>query len=65
MKDLTYYGGSGYDSVEEDGQFKVKYEDINEKVFSKLSEAKLFYDSINVPKAIWDMNRASLLEAHF
>lgn len=67
MKELTYYGGQGYDYSEEDGKFKVKYDDIHEKEFSKLSEARMFYESLNVVKAIWDETSmpAELLEAHF
>lgn len=64
-KPLLYYGGQGYAYTDEIGTFEVKIGEIETKKFSKLSEARLYYDSINEEKAMWDMTKIpKLLEAH-
>ena len=65
MKKLKYYGGQGFESSKENGLFEVKAS--KNKVFTKLSEAKKHYESLNEEKAIWDISTqcSELLEAHY
>lgn len=51
---LEYYGGSGFEGVEEDGKFKVEVES-GKKEFTKLSEARKYYDELMEEKVIWDI----------
>lgn len=60
---LKNYGGQGYGYSKETGKFEVK-SSFN-KTFDRLSEAKKYYESLNEPKAIWDLTKgAELIEAH-
>jgi hypothetical protein len=52
MKKLKYYGGQGFEYSNENGKFEVKANKT--KQFTKLSEAKKYYESLNEEKAIWD-----------
>lgn len=65
---LEYYGGNGVESVFNDkGKFEVNFGGDKKiiRVFVSLKEAKRFYDSLNEPKALWDMTRIpELLECH-
>lgn len=63
QKELKYYGGQGYDYSNENGKFEVKAKEV--KVFSKLSDAVKYYESLNEDKAIWNITRIpELLECH-
>lgn len=63
MKKLKYYSGQGYDYSTENGKFEVKAKET--KQFTKLSEAKKYYESLNEEKAIWDITTIpELLECH-
>ena len=64
MKKLEYYGGQGFGYSNENGKFEVRANKT--KLFTKLSEAKKYYDSLNEEKAIWDIttSKAELLECH-
>lgn len=63
MKKLKYYGGQGFDYSNENGKFEVKANEV--KQFTKLSEAKKYYESLNEEKAIWDITTIpELLECH-
>ena len=53
MVDLYDYLEQEY-SINEIGKFQIKTEYII-KDFTKLSEAYLYYDTINTSKALWDM----------
>jgi hypothetical protein len=65
MKPLNFYGGEGYDHIVEDGEFEVRVKDVERKTFYKLSDARLYYDSINEEKSLWQINNLSkLLQAH-
>lgn len=60
---LKYYGGQGFGYSYEIGEYKVKA--TEERHFTKLSEAKAYYESLNEEKAIWDISGApELLECH-
>jgi hypothetical protein len=62
-KKLKYYGGQGYDYSSESGTFEVRTRTTER--FTKLSEARKYYDSLNEEKAIWDITSVSeLLECH-
>ena len=62
-KKLIYGWGDGFDFSTENGLFEVKAKKI--KQFSKLSQARQYYDSLNEEKAIWDLTRIpELLECH-
>jgi hypothetical protein len=64
MKRLKYYGGQGYSYSKEIGKYEVK-SNQKTKIFDRLSDARNYYDSLNVGKAIWDVSgMAELLEAH-
>ena len=54
-KKLIYYAGDGYDGVHENGKFEVKT-NSSHKEFTKLSEARKYFDSLNEAKFIWDVN---------
>jgi hypothetical protein len=61
--ELKYYGGEGYLYSKEIGKFEVKAKENKE--FTRLSEAKKYYESLNEEKAIWDItNVPELLECH-
>ena len=63
-KKLKYYGGEGFSYAKEVGKFKVST-DKTVSHFNSLSEAKTYYESLNVGKAIWDLtNGADLLDAY-
>ena len=61
---LKFISGQGYEHSKENGKFEVKSNGVTK--FTKLSEAKKFYDSINEEKAIWDKTYcfAELIECH-
>jgi hypothetical protein len=46
--------GQGYYYSKELGQFEVRYE-ATSKEFTELSKASEFYESLDVPSAIWDL----------
>ena len=52
MKKLKFISGQGFENFYENGKFEVDAKEI--KKFTKLSEAKKYYDSLNEPKAIWE-----------
>jgi hypothetical protein len=59
---LKYFGGSGFEGLKENGKYEVKCKIT--KQFSKLSEAKKYYESLNEEKAFWDItNMPELIEA--
>lgn len=63
-KKLKSTSGEGYSYAPEKGVFCVKTDDIL-KTFTRLSEARKYYDSINEEKAIWQYKpSAELLDAH-
>lgn len=51
---LIYYAGDGYDGVPENGKFEVKA-NSGCKEFTKLSEARKYFDSLNEAKFLWDV----------
>ena len=62
---LEYYGGNGYDGVNEKGSFEVKASASKDKLFNSLSDARDYYNSLNEIKALWDLTTIpELLEAH-
>lgn len=53
MKKTIIHSGNGFHGVKENGKFEVKAKET--KQFTKLSEAKKYYQSLNEEKAIWDV----------
>jgi hypothetical protein len=63
MKKLQLYVGDGYDYSAENGKYEVEAKVTKE--FTKLSEARAYYESLNEEKAIWDITTIpELLECH-
>lgn len=54
MTRLFSKSGQGYDYSKELGQFEVRYENTSKR-FNELSKAREFYESLEVPSAIWDL----------
>jgi hypothetical protein len=54
MTKLISQTGLGFGYSKEKGQFEVKYEKTI-KSFSELSKAIEFYQSLEIPSAIWDV----------
>ena len=63
-KPLRTYSGIGFNNCTESGTYQVITE-IQQKIFTKLSEAKSFYDESNGEKAIWDYDKNELLDARY
>ena len=63
-KPLRTYNGIGFKNCSESGTFQVITE-IQQKIFTKLSEAKSFYDEAKGEKAIWDYDKDELLDARY
>ena len=64
-KKLKRYGGQGYDFSEEIGVYEVKTS-RETKRFTKLSEARKYFDSLNEAKYIWDVYYVpELLDGYF
>lgn len=64
MKKLKLYGGQGYENSNKNGKFKVQVVG-KVRLFTKLSKAKIYYDSLNETKAIWDLTIIpELIEYH-
>ncbi len=57
---LEYYGGNGYKGLREIGDYEVVTDE--RKRFTKLSEARTYYNSLNEPKALW--HNMDLIECH-
>tara|TARA_R110000772_G_scaffold257488_1_gene374354 strand:- start:61 stop:258 length:198 start_codon:yes stop_codon:yes gene_type:complete len=61
MKKLKFVSGQGFENFYENGLFEVKAKET--KKFTKLSEAKKYYNSLNEPKSIWECSGfAELIE---
>ena len=63
-KKLKSYGGQGYGYSSEVGKFEVRAKEVKE--FTKLSEAKKYYENLNEEKAIWDLTGmfGELIDCH-
>jgi hypothetical protein len=64
QKPLFYYGGIGFNNCSEIGTYEVKTE-LETKRFSKLSDAKFFYESLKGEKAIWNLDLNELVDAWY
>jgi GNAT superfamily N-acetyltransferase len=63
-KPLRTYSGIGFNNCTESGTYQV-FTEIQTKIFTKLSEAKSFYNESNGEKAIWDYDNNELLDARY
>lgn len=66
QKPLKPFNGIGFKNCTETGVYEVTTE-IENKIFTKFSEAKSFYDETKGEKAIWDVskNDFELLDARY
>ena len=64
QKPLRFYGGIGFTNCIESGTYQVITE-IQQKIFTKLSEAKSFYNDAKGEKAIWDYDKNELLDSRY
>lgn len=65
MKKLKYYGGNGFEGIEDNGDFEVRQGEEIKTRFDSLQKAKEFYESLNCDKAIWDLTHIpELIECH-
>jgi GNAT superfamily N-acetyltransferase len=63
-KPLKSFNGIGFNNCLELGKYEVTTE-IKIKSFTKLSEAKLFYDESKGEKHIWDLVKNELVDAFY
>jgi GNAT superfamily N-acetyltransferase len=63
-KPLKFYGGIGFNNCIESGTYQVITE-IQQKIFTKLSEAKSFYNEAKGEKAIWDYDKNELIDSRY
>tara|TARA_R110000765_G_scaffold196737_1_gene302428 strand:- start:236 stop:436 length:201 start_codon:yes stop_codon:yes gene_type:complete len=62
-KKLKYYGGEGFAYANKIGKFEVRGDKTI--LFTSLSVARSYYESLNEEKSIWDVTiAADLLECH-
>ena len=64
QKPLKFYGGIGFTNCSEIGTYEVKTE-LETKRFSKLSDAKVFYESLRGEKSIWSLDLDELVDAWY
>ena len=63
-KPLKFYGGIGFNNCAEIGNYSVSTE-LSIKKFSKLSEAKLFYETVKGEKSIWNLDIDELIDSRY
>jgi len=63
-KPLRYFGGIGFHNCSEVGTYEVKTE-METKRFSKLSDAKVFYQSLKGEKSIWNLDIDELVDSWY
>jgi GNAT superfamily N-acetyltransferase len=63
-KPLKSYRGIGFTNCSENGNYSVNTE-LEIKKFSKLSDAKSFYEKIKGEKAIWNLDIDELIDAWY
>lgn len=64
VKRLRYYGGIGFSQCSELGNYEVKTEKESKR-FSKLSDAKEYYEKISGEKAFWNLKSDELVDAWY
>lgn len=63
-KPLRFYGGVGFNICAENGEYEIITEHKKTK-FIKLSEAKMFYESVKGEKSIWDLKNNELIHSWY
>jgi GNAT superfamily N-acetyltransferase len=63
-KKLRYYGGLGFSNSPEIGNYEIRTEQQT-VFFTKLSEAKEYYEKIKGEKAFWDNDNSELLDSWY
>ena len=64
QKPLKFYGGIGFSSCSELGTYEVITE-LEKRKFAKLSDARLFYETIKGEKSIWDLGNDELIDSWY
>jgi GNAT superfamily N-acetyltransferase len=64
QKPLRFYGGIGFHKCLELGVYEIRTE-FETKKFTKLSDAKLYYEKIKGEKAIWDLDNDELIDSWY
>ena len=59
-KKLIYYGGCGYEGLPEKGLYKVTSPEGHKK-FVSLSDARNYFDNLEIEKALWLITEKSEL----
>jgi GNAT superfamily N-acetyltransferase len=63
-KPLKYYGGIGFKNCAEIGNYSVNTELVIKK-FSKLSDAKVYYETVKGEKSIWNLDIDELVDSRY
>jgi len=64
QKPLKLYHGIGFKNCSENGNYSVNTELLIKK-FTKLSDAKSYFESIKCEKSIWDLDADELVDAWY
>ena len=64
QKPLRFYGGIGYSNCSELGVYEITTE-FEKRKFNKLSDAKVYYNTIKGEKAIWDLDNNELIDSRY
>ena len=68
MKELEFVSGSGYSCAPVEADYEVNFDHDGERQiieFGDLRDAKMFFESLNIPKALWHVNGFPKLIEHY
>ena len=63
-KPLKFYSGIGFTNCSELGVYEITTE-LEKRKFNKLSDAKVYYNTIKGEKAIWDLDNNELIDSRY
>lgn len=63
-KPLRFYGGIGFSNCSEIGVYEITTE-FEKRKFNKLSDARMFYETIKGEKSIWDLDNDELVDSWY
>jgi GNAT superfamily N-acetyltransferase len=64
QKPLKFYGGIGFSNCSELGVYEITTE-FEKRKFTKLSDARMFYETIKGEKSIWDLDKDELVDSWY
>jgi hypothetical protein len=64
QKPLRFYGGIGFSKCLELGVYEIRTE-FETRKFTKLSDAKLYYEKIKGEKSIWDLDNDEIIDSWY